>query len=71
MCAASPRADRYGALMAHHDPSPDPSAESGNQVPASRIYEHVDDVPAARLLAHDVEPLTWDHDGDGALPPPD
>ncbi len=30
-----------------------------------------DDVPARRLLAHDVEPLVWDDDGDGVLPPPD
>ena len=30
-----------------------------------------DDVPAARLLAHDLEPLVWDDDGDGLLPPPD
>jgi hypothetical protein len=31
----------------------------------------VDDVPARRLLAHDLEPLSWDDDGDGVLPPPD
>jgi len=30
-----------------------------------------EDVPARRLLAHDLEPLVWDDDGDGALPPPD
>jgi hypothetical protein len=30
-----------------------------------------EDVPARRLLAHDMEPLVWDDDGDGALPPPD
>ena len=30
-----------------------------------------DDVPARRLLAHDLEPLVWDDDGDEALPPPD
>ena len=30
-----------------------------------------DDVPARRLLAHDLEPLVWDDDGDGVLPPPD
>ena len=30
-----------------------------------------DDVPAQRLLAHDLEPLVWDDDGDGVLPPPD
>ena len=30
-----------------------------------------DDPPAQRLLAHDLEPLVWEDDGDGALPPPD
>ena len=30
-----------------------------------------DSIPAARLLAHDLEPLAWDDDGDGVLPPPD
>ena len=30
-----------------------------------------DDVPAARLLAHDLEPLVWEDDGEGVLPPPD
>jgi hypothetical protein len=30
-----------------------------------------DDVPARRLLAHDLEPLVWDDDGEGAAPPPD
>ena len=30
-----------------------------------------EDVPARRLLAHDLEPLVWDDDGEGALPPPD
>jgi hypothetical protein len=34
-------------------------------------FRPVDDVPAARLLAHDLEPLVWDDDGDGVLPPPD
>ena len=30
-----------------------------------------DDVPARRLLAHDLEHLAWDHDGDDGAPPPD
>jgi hypothetical protein len=30
-----------------------------------------DDVPARRLLAHDLEPIAWDDDGEGVLPPPD
>ena len=32
---------------------------------------HDDDVPARRLLAHDLEPLVWDDDGESPLPPPD
>jgi hypothetical protein len=30
-----------------------------------------DDVPARRLLAHDIEHMIWDDDGEGAVPPPD
>jgi hypothetical protein len=30
-----------------------------------------EDVPARRLLAHDLEHLIWDDDGDETLPPPD
>jgi hypothetical protein len=30
-----------------------------------------DDVPARRLLAHDLEHLVWDDDGERPLPPPD
>ena len=30
-----------------------------------------DSIPAARLLAHDLEALVWDDDGDNVLPPPD
>ena len=30
-----------------------------------------EDVPARRLLAHDLEHLVWDDDGEGPLPPPD
>jgi hypothetical protein len=29
------------------------------------------DVPARRLLAHDLEHLNWDHDSEDAAPPPD
>jgi hypothetical protein len=32
---------------------------------------HDDDVPARRLLAHDLEHLEWDDDGEGSVPPPD
>jgi hypothetical protein len=37
--------------------------------PVSAIQD--DDVPARRLLAHDMEYLVWDDDGDRAVPPPD
>ena len=37
--------------------------------PAAVIAE--DSIPAARLLAHELEPLAWDDDGDTLLPPPD
>jgi hypothetical protein len=30
-----------------------------------------EDVPARRLLAHDMEHLVWDDDGEAAVPPPD
>ena len=30
-----------------------------------------DDVPARRLLAHDLEPIVFDDDGERELPPPD
>ena len=30
-----------------------------------------DDVPARRLLAHDLEPIAWDEDDEGPVPPPD
>jgi hypothetical protein len=30
-----------------------------------------DDVPARRLLAHDLEPIVWDEVGEGPVPPPD
>jgi hypothetical protein len=37
--------------------------------PAPPLAE--DDVPARRLLAHDLEHAAWDHDGEDAAPPPD
>ncbi len=37
--------------------------------PVSPIEDH--DVPARRLLAHDLEHLVWDHDGEDGTPPPD
>jgi len=44
--------------------------EQDIQAPVTMLRSE-DDVPAARLLAHDLEPLVWDDDGDGTLPPPD
>lgn len=38
--------------------------------PVAKLHTD-EDVPARRLLAHDLEPLVWDDDGDGELPPPD
>ncbi len=35
------------------------------QIPAD------DEHPARRLLAHDMEPMVWDDDGERPLPPPD
>jgi hypothetical protein len=34
-------------------------------------FSNDEDVPARRLLAHDMEHLVWDDDGDRAVPPPD
>jgi hypothetical protein len=34
-------------------------------------FSHEEDVPARRLLAHDMEHLVWDDDGERAAPPPD
>ena len=40
------------------------------RIPPLPVIED-DDVPARRLLAHDMEHLNWDHDGEDAAPPPD
>ena len=37
--------------------------------PVAQIQD--EDVPARRLLAHDLEHLVWDHDGERVAPPPD
>jgi hypothetical protein len=37
--------------------------------PVSPILD--EDVPARRLLAHDMEHMVWDDDGEAAAPPPD
>jgi len=54
--------------MSYQDVRVDQPEPHDLQVVASLI--HVDDVPAKRLLAHDMEHLVWDDDGD-AVPPPD
>lgn len=53
--------------MTHFDPRAE-RPQQDNQ-PVSTLQD--DDVPARRLLAHDLEHLTWDDDGEGAVPPPD
>jgi len=53
--------------MSHYDAGverPDQDAQ-----PASPVQD--EDVPARRLLAHDLEHLIWDDDGEGIVPPPD
>ncbi len=37
--------------------------------PVSPIED--EDVPARRLLAHDMEHIVWDEDSEEAVPPPD
>jgi hypothetical protein len=57
--------------MSHHDARVEPATTPVDAAPVAPRYEHVDDTPAARLLAHDLEHLVWDDEGDGVLPPPD
>ena len=50
----------------------DPSAFARPDVPVQPVAVVAEDsIPAARLLAHDMEALVWDDDADGVLPPPD
>jgi len=53
--------------MSHHDVR----TERPEQVlqPPPPILD--DDPPARRLLAHDLEHMVWDEDGETAAPPPD
>jgi hypothetical protein len=54
--------------MTHFDARVDrPEAD----LPPVPIAFQDDDVPARRLLAHDMESLVWDDDGERPLPPPD
>ena len=59
----------YRAHMSDHDARAQRPPESID--PAAPDYRSVDDVPAARLLAHDLEHLVWDDEDDRLLPPPD
>jgi hypothetical protein len=50
----------------------DTGAMARPDVPTPPVQIRAEDsIPAARLLAHDLEALVWDDDGDGVLPPPD
>jgi hypothetical protein len=62
--------------------SPCPTADEQGTSPLDRQVEPgepdvtirsaaADDVPARRLLAHDLEPIAWDEEGEGPVPPPD
>lgn len=54
--------------MSNFDIRVERSKQDIQPVPSTRPDE---DVPARRLLAHDLEPLVWDDDGERELPPPD
>jgi hypothetical protein len=49
------------------DPGVEPT-EGGVEI---RSPADDEDVPARRLLAHDLEHLVWDQDGEAPVPPPD
>jgi hypothetical protein len=50
----------------------DPRVERPDQeMPPQMTTLTDEDVPARRLLAHDLEHLVWDDDGERAVPPPD
>jgi hypothetical protein len=53
--------------MTHLDPRVERPEQDAQ--PVSPVHE--EDVPARRLLAHDMEHLIWDDDGEAAVPPPD
>jgi len=52
--------------MSHFETPEEPAPQDSQ--PLSALD---DDVPARRLLAHDLEHLLWDHDGESSVPPPD
>jgi hypothetical protein len=53
--------------MSHYDAGVDRPDEDAQ--PVAPVDD--EDVPARRLLAHDLEHLIWDHDGEASAPPPD
>jgi hypothetical protein len=53
--------------MTHFDPRVERPQQDIQPVTALQD----DDVPARRLLAHDLEHLVWDDEGEGVVPPPD
>ena len=54
--------------MSHFDAHVDRPEAEIKPVPTAFQDE---DVPARRLLAHDMEHLVWEDDGERPLPPPD
>ena len=68
------RTGTYGRMTGYRGrmTSFDSDAASRPEVPTQPVMAVAEDsIPAARLLAHDMEALVWDDDADGALPPPD
>jgi hypothetical protein len=55
--------------MSHYDARVEPPEQQNTRLPVSPTHD--DDVPARRLLAHDLEHMVWDDDGERAVPPPD
>jgi hypothetical protein len=51
---------------ARGEPAPEPPDAAFPLLP----LEHIDDTPARRLLAHDLEHIAW-ADDDALYPPPD
>ena len=65
---SSPIADSSAVPMhTQFSDGADPAQQAVNTVAAA--YD--EDVPARRLLAHDLEHIVWDDDGDEPVPPPD
>jgi hypothetical protein len=54
------------AGMSDLDPRVEPAEHDVKLIPRADDY-----VPARRLLAHDLEHIVWDDDGEEPAPPPD